>query len=326
MKNNPSNIVRRDFEEVKRNFERAYATGDYAAELMELATAVAHSVLAKCIDPQRKAAATNDKVSDSGFNPALVKVKRSIRKDFDTLNSTAAAVNAASRLTFSADGDIVREVINPAAEEAANKLIRECLDEGIDLVQEAACTLLELAAEHANGENWLDRPYSVRRLSKRVLIREDESVAFREEETVAIVETYRAIRRAVANSRAMRTDPRNGYSYLEEVYEDSDSGEEVTCYRRLDKYADLGGNVSTSFTGEDFGGAYTVDAQTVMDYNVALSRLNLTDRQATIIQYRMRGMGYKAIATRLGVHFTTVQKTMVRLRKHCEDIGFSTAK
>ena len=59
------------FETVKRNYETALASGkDSTQELTALATAVAYSVLNKCIDPQRKTAADRETVSDNGNNPA----------------------------------------------------------------------------------------------------------------------------------------------------------------------------------------------------------------------------------------------------------------
>ena len=62
---------RPDFEQVKRNYETALASGkDSTQELTALATAVAYSVLNKCIDPQRKTAADRETVSDNGYNPA----------------------------------------------------------------------------------------------------------------------------------------------------------------------------------------------------------------------------------------------------------------
>ena len=77
--NTPKTAERPDFEQVKRNYETALASGkDSTQELTALATAVAYSVLNKCIDPQRKTAADRETVSDNGYNPALVQLKRGI--------------------------------------------------------------------------------------------------------------------------------------------------------------------------------------------------------------------------------------------------------
>lgn len=96
------------FETVKRNYEAALASGkDTAQELTALATAVAYSVINKCIDPQRKTAAQRDTASNTGFNPAMVELKRGIAADLATLDNTRRTANAATATTYNADGDLV---------------------------------------------------------------------------------------------------------------------------------------------------------------------------------------------------------------------------
>ena len=170
--------------------------------------------------------------------------------------------------------------------------------------------ILEQAAEHASGENWLDSKYTARRLSRRVYIRLDDSAAYRDDETTPIQEVYREVRRAIQNSRAIATDPRNGYSYLEELTADGLD----TIYFRLQKYADLG--------GYNADGLYTTDRQSVADYETIIEKLELTDRQAQIVRLRMQGKGYKQIATYLGVTFQAVQNAMKKVQAKAEKIGF----
>ena len=299
------------FERLKRDFETAHANGkDYATPLYDLATAVAYSVINKCIDPQRKAAAERETVSNSGYNPAMIELKRGIGKDRRTLANTEYTTEHATRTTYNADGDRVTEIADRDANSALAKLVNETLTDGIDLVQTAACALLEQAAEHATAPEWLDSVYTVRRLSRRVYIKTEDSAAYREDNTTPIQEVYRAVRKAVQDSRATATDPRNGYSYIEELTADGLD----TIYYRLHKYADLGGYNSD--------GQYTTDRQSVIDYETIIERLNLTDRQAQIVRLRMQGKGYKQIATYLGIKSGAVQTTMMRLRNKCAALGF----
>lgn len=302
------------FEQVKRNYETALASGkDTSTELTALATAVAYSVINKCIDPQRKTAADRDTVSNSGYNPALVAVKRGIAADLATLDNTRRNADKATRTTYNADGDTVTEIADKDAENALAVLIGETLSDGIDLVQSAAVAILEQAADHANGGEWLDRPYTTRRLSKRVYIQSADSAAYKEVETTPIQEVYRAVRRAVQESRAMQTDPRNGYTYIEELTAD---GLE-TIYHRLQKWADLG--------GYDCNGNYTADPQTVTDYETIVARMELTDRQAQILRLRMQGKGYKAIATYLGVTQRAIAKTVAQVQAKATAAGLTPA-
>ena len=65
----------KDFEQVKRDFETALDSGkDYGPALLDLSTVFAYSVVNKCIDPQRKAAADRDSVSDNGQNLSLIHI------------------------------------------------------------------------------------------------------------------------------------------------------------------------------------------------------------------------------------------------------------
>lgn len=317
MNTNTTNTAksRPDFEQVKRNYETALASGkDSTQELTALATAVAYSVLNKCIDPQRKTAADRETVSDNGYNPALVQLKRGIAADLATLDNLRTATNKATRTAYNADGDLTTETVDKDAEKAVAALVGETLSDGIDLVNAAALAILEQAAEHADpAAPWLDTPYTTRRLSRRVYIRTEDSRAYRDETTTPIQEVYRAVRQAVQDSRATQTDPRNGYTYLEELTPD---GLE-TIYRRLCKFADLG--------GYDCNGLYNTDAQTVADYDALVEKLELTDRQAVIVRLRMQGKGNKAIATYLGVTYQAVQNTLAKIQRKAAKIGLTPA-
>lgn len=319
MENNNS-IKRGAFDALKRGYEIALASGaDTSAELTALAKAVANSVAKKCADPQGKTAGKQDAVSDSGYNPAIVALRRGINADCALLDSTRALADIAEKLSFGADGDAFNEIADGDAFKALHGdngngggLMSETLTDGADLVQTAALALLEQAAEHADGAEWLDRPYTVRRLSKKVYIQASDSAAYREVQTTPIQEVYRAVRRAINDSRAMQTDPRNGYTYLEDMTEDGND----TIYRRLRKWEDVG-------SADDCNGLYSADGQTVADYESTLAALNLTDRQAQIVHLRMQGKGYKAIATYLGITADGVKVQMRRLRDKCAALGFT---
>lgn len=306
--------VKKDtFETLKRNFEKAYKAGDYGKELQDLAAAVAASVLKKVIDPQRTTATERPAVSNSGVNPVMVDLRRGLFRDTHALQNAAADADAATAYHLDKDGYMVREVVDKDAAAALDAIMEETLTDGIDLAQEAALAILEQAAEHAAAAAWLDTPYNVRRLAKKVLIGLEDSAAYREEETTPMQEAYRAVRRAIQNSRAVQTDPRNGYIYIEDLTAD---GLE-TIYHRMGKHSDL--------AGRDCYGHYTAAMEDVKTVDDILAALGLTDRQASIVALRMRGYGYKAIASYLGVTQANINVTLYRLREKCEKIGFTPA-
>lgn len=301
--------------------------------LYQLSRVIAFSVLRKVIDPQRKAAADLETVSNSGYNPALVNLRRSIVSDTKTLVDLATATEKATHATYTADGDPVTLIADPTAEQAVAALIEETLGDGLDLVHAAAVALLEQAANHAAaGIGWTEKPYTVRKLSRRVYIQTADSAAWSDTETTPIQEAFKAVRREIQNSRALQTDPRNGYSYLEELTADPETGALDTLYIRMGKYADLGGYQTTdpiqtagAPAGIDNSGSdlYTVDAAAVDGYNRMIENLNMTPRQTEIVRLRMQGYGYKAIASKLGVKPGAVQTQIMRLRDKCKALGYT---
>lgn len=300
------------FEQVKRDFETAHASGgDYSSELLTLSQAIARSVVRKCLDPQRKTAGEQYKVSDNGINPAIDDLRRGIAADVHLLDLTAANADKATKTTFDENGDFVTVTADKDAEMALNALMGDTLSDGMDLVQTACAALLEQAAEHADGPGWLDRPYTMRKLSRRVYIRLEDSAAYKDEQTAPIQEVYRAVRRAIQDSRAIQVDPRNGYTYIEDVTIDGLD----TIYYRLQKYADLG--------GYNVNGNYTADMRTAADYDTILTHLNLTVRQAEVLRLRMQGRGFKAIATYLGVDVSNVKRTVKQIQKKAREIGLT---
>lgn len=282
----------------------------FTAVATDLATAVAFSVLRKCLDPQAK----SGKPSDSGCNPQLDEVKRSIYRDTNTLKNIDYSCKKAFVTVYNEDGDRQTKTADKDYRYAYNKLTRQTLGDGLDLVNTAIVSLLdECTKVDTTAENFLETVYTVRRLKKKVWIKVEDSVnGWETVETSPIREVYKAVRREVANNRSLNIDPSNGYMYLEDLTRDEESNEETVIYRRLNKYSDLAGNVT------DFNGAVkfeTVDSASVTDYDTMVEKLELTTRQAQILQLRMSGYGYIAIGTYLGVNEKSVRDVLKTVQK-----------
>ena len=303
----------KDFDTLKRDYETALASGkDSGPALLTLSAAVAHSVIRKLIDPQRKAAADRDSVSDSGCNPAMLSLRRGLTADVALLDNLTTAANAATVCKYNPDGDMTTATVDAAALDAVDALSGETLSDGIDLAQTAALAILEQAAEHATAPGWLDAPYTVRRLSRRVYVRLTDSAAWADVETTPIQEVYRAVRRAVQESRAVQTDPRNGYVYIEAMDERTTD----RLFYRAAKWADVGGT--------DSAGNYTGDYETLREMERLTARLVLTDRQAQVLRLRVQGHGDKAIATYLGVTYQAVAKVRKAIQDKARDAGLES--
>ena len=297
-----------------------------ADHLTDLATAVAYSVLRKVIDPTRKTATTTDRPSDSGLSPALVALRGDLTRDRAYLNRLDHAVNDSTRLTFNADGDMVFEVIDPALAKAATDLAGQTLGDGLDLVNDAALAILEETARQADRDPGmpvdLERAYTVRRLKRKVWIKTADSVnGWETVETTPIQEVFKAVRRSVQNSRHMQIDPRSGYTYLEDLAIDPETGDGSTIYRRLPKFADLGGHVC-DFNGKETV-ATTADRETVATTDRLVAAMGLTDREMTVLKYRLAGYGYKAIATAMGLTVDNAKRCGRRIRDKATAAGLT---
>lgn len=306
------------FETLLMNFCNEYRKDSNSARFTEvatdLATAVAFSVLRKCLDPQAK----SGKPSNSGCNPQLDEVKRSIYRDTNTLKNIDYSCKKAFMTVYNEDGDRQTKTADSDYRYAYNKLTQQTLGDGLDLVNTAIVSLLdECTKVDTTAENFLETVYTVRRLKKKVWIKVEDSVnGWETVETSPIREVYKAVRREVANNRSLNIDPSNGYMYLEDLTRDEESNEETIIYRRLNKYSDLAGNVT------DFNGAVkfeTVDSASVTDYDTMVEKLELTTRQAQILQLRMSGYGYIAIGTYLGVNEKSVRDVLKTVQKKASE-------
>lgn len=307
----------RNFTDLLRQYEKEYNNDKtsvaFSNVLDELATAVAYSVIKKCLDPQRKGR-KDGQVSNSGCNTQLDEVKRSIYRDKNTLANIDYSCKQAFVTVYNEDGDRQTKTKDSDYRYAYNKLSQQTLGDGLDIVHVAMVALLD-ESEKADRtkENFLENTYNVRRLKKKVWIKSEDSInGWETVETSPIKEVYKAVRREVANNRSLNIDPSNGYLYLEDLATDEESNEETTIYRRLNKFSDLAGNVT------DFNGAVkfeTVDANSVTDYDTMVEKLELTARQAKILELRMGGYGYVAIATYLGVNEKSVRDVLKTVQK-----------
>lgn len=303
-----------NFETLMTNFCDEYRKDSTSAKFTEvttdLATAVAYSVIRKCLDPQAK----SGKTSNSGCNPQLEEVKRSIYRDTNTLKNIDYSCKEAFTTVYNEDGDRQTKTKDSDYRYAYNKLTQQTLGDGLDLVNTAIVSLLdECTKVDITTGNFLETVYTVRKLKKKVWIKVSDSVnGWETVETSPIREVYKAVRREVANNRSLNIDPSNGYLYLEDLVRDEESNEEATVYRRLNKYTDLAGNVT------DFNGAVkfeTVDSGSAADYDKMTEALELTARQAQVLQLRMSGYGCVAIGTYLGVKEESVRSVLQTIQK-----------
>ena len=305
-----------DFNKLLKDFETAYAMGNYGNELMALSTAIAYSVLNKLLDPNRTTAGTPRKdgtmrdVSNNGNNSALLDVKRGLSADRRTLSETEYTIENSTKLAYNPDEDKWEEVTDDKSTAGyVHKIMSATLSDGSDILNETAMIILSLAQEHATEVNWMTKKYVVRGLDKRVYIRLSDSMAYRDEETTPLKEVHRHVCAYIRSTQSAKIDM-GKYLYIDG--EDPETLERI--YYRLKKYEDVG-------TETEYG--YSANEQTVIDTANLLEKLNLTARQAEIISLRVKGYGSKAIATYLRVSESNIKTQVRRIRERAEKFGFT---
>lgn len=299
----------------------------YEEALTDLATATVYCVVKKCIDPTRKG--DPEKGSDSGYSPAMVKIRRDITADRKTTDNINRLMNDTTYHTeYDKNGDPVSVCDDPDSEKVLPDLIHtDTIGDGYDLVNDCIVAILSEVGRQKDRDPEkpidLERSYTVNRLKRKIYIKKADSVGgYETVETTPIQEVFKAVRRCIENSRAIQTDPKNGYSYIEDLITSPD-GDPDTIYYRLPKYSDLGGYV-TDCNGRETN--YTVDSVTVETAEKLIEKLNLTKRQATILQLRLKGYGYKAIATYIGTSADNVKSQIKELRRKADKIGLTPEK
>lgn len=290
----------------------AYATDPTnATALTDLAKAVAYSVLKKCIETSQ--------------NLTLIKTRQSIARDLADLDRIAYATANAYETTYTADGDKRRTVKDKDLDKALTDLCKSSFGDGLDLVHDAVVAILTETAKQTDRDPDkavdLERPYTERRLKRKVWIKTADSVnGWETVETTPIQEIYKAVRRSIQNNRSLQTDPRNGYIYIEDISTDPETDTDTVIYRRFGKYADIGGYATDTNGKKTF---YTADPETVKDLDTLVDSLQLTAKQAKVLSLRQSGYGYKAIAAYLGVTQRAVAKTVKAIQDKAVAIGLT---
>lgn len=285
---------------------------EYDTALVTLSTAIAYSVLKKCIN------VSND--------TQLKAVRASLTRDIKNLAMIDYTAETAHKAGYTAEGDYKVETVDKDLHNRFNELTRETLGDGMDIMHTALVSIIEETnkAKERNGghlcDTFMTTPYTVRRLKRKVWIKTAESVnGWETVETTPIQETYKAVRRYIESQRAIKTNG-NGYTYLESVATDTESDTDTVIYRRFGKYADIGGEV------RDLNGkvtAYTTDTDTADKLDKIIADLNLTAKQMKVLMLRQSGYGYKAIATYLGVTQRAVAKTVKAIQDKAIKAGYT---
>ena len=316
------------FAELLRNYETAtrnrtpQTETEYTKTLQDLATACTYSVLKKLCNVGGYVDESTKTPTDTA--KAIRQLRQSIAQDKDNHNRLNYAINHSTELQYNKDGELKQVVTDKELYQSITKLIDYCIGDGIDLINTAVITILDETAKASDlTVDFMETPYTVRRLKRKVYIQDVNSLGgYETATTTPIQEVYKAIRRDIASNRTMQIAS-NKYTYISDILTDTESDTETAVYRRLPKYSGLAYEV-TDISGKVT--AITADIQTATDTDNIIAKMNLTAKETQVLQLRISGNGYKAIATYLGITVDNAKRCGHRIREKATAIGLTPTK
>lgn len=285
---------------------------EYNKALNNLSQLIVYSTLNKTIDPQRKKQNIQH-VSNSGYNAQIVALKNSLYHDITILDNIETSQNDSEKNILNSKGDVQKIISDKTLHDGFIKILDENITDAYDLVQTAKLEILEQCNSDLVDDTqlgFMEIPYTYKTLSKKVVIKKDDSKAQKEVVTTPIQQVYRKVSQYIRDNKSLQIDPRNMYTY---VALDDTTNADAKQYRRLEKFSDLGG-----YTTSDIFNCtplYTADNSTIDDIETLIEKLELTARQAQILDLRLKGYGNNAIASYLGVTLHAIEKNQQAIQK-----------
>lgn len=285
---------------------------EYNNALNSLSQMIVYSTLNKTIDPQRKKQNVQH-VSNSGYNTQIVALKNSLYHDITLLDNIETLQNDSEKNILNSKGDVQKIISDRTLHDGFIKILDENITDAYDLVQTAKLEILEQCNNALVDDTqlgFMEIPYTYTTLSKKVVIKKDDSKAQKEIVTTPIQQVYRKVSQYIRDNKSLQIDPHNMYTY---IALDDTANKDDKQYRRLEKFSDLGG-----YTTSDIFNCtplYTADNSTIDDIETLIEKLELTARQAQILSLRLKGYGDNSIATYLGVSQQAIQKNKKAIEK-----------
>lgn len=326
-----ANADRNGFAELLRTYENATRNRNgnadteskYTTALQDLATACTFSVLKKLCNVGGTVTEQTKSTTDTA--KTIRTLRQTLAKDLHDLDRLTYATENATAQEYNADGDLVTVIKDKDLYKASADLIGQCFSgDGLDLVNTAILTIMTETEKATDlSVDFMETPYTVRRLKRKVYIKESDTVnGYENATTTPIQEVYKAIRRDIESNRSMQIASHK-YTYISDIMTDTESDTETEVFRRLPKYSGL------AYEQTDISGkvtAITADSETVRTTDELIAQMNLTTKQAKVLQLRQSGYGYKAIATYLGVTQRAVAKTVQAIQTKALAIGLTPTK
>lgn len=316
-----------------------------------LAIAIAYSNLKTAIDPEARNASNKNEVSNSGTDKKLSAARTQLYIASLQLQNILAldTIKTEKKIVKRLDKKSGKFVIEVKPETEATKktgkeegealkalILNQTIDGiGLELVSEIAISLLENKRKYGSLEsdhfdNWLERDVTILKPKKTIFVHMDEKIEMEEKIVKPIQLAFRAGANFINRQRAVRD--RIADTVLLDMFMDGETedGEEIPAIVPEALQYVLRTEINYTSVGD------------VERVNAILEKLNLTEREAQILKWRLDGMNVfvlneetnkrekihidapsvEVMAAKLGISESTVKRAIASMCEKAEKNGF----
>lgn len=323
---NPFQLAITDFEKVM--VDRLNGIIDekqYGLTTVTSAKAITYSIIKRLIEVAQKTPKEGASYSEVSYDKTMENIRIGLIMDFARLDKVSYSDTVGTFAILDKNGNIKCKVSDSALNKAIDDNIKDSLSDGMDILNEVVIALLD---EVKKAENFsvgyffstvTDRKLKSGRVYAKNGKKKIEWISY---EITPIQRVYRKARAYIQNNKALKTLI-NGYSYLEGVSLDEDSGKAEQIFYRLNKYSTLCERV-VDFNGKEY--AIITSAEVVDEWDKVLAdfiaKTNIDQKYIDLIEMRKDKKTDVEIASAMGVSVRTVYNILDKLQAISVDNGY----
>ena len=297
----------------------------YGLTTITSAKAITYNLIKKLIEVAQKTPKEGASYSEVSYDKTMENIRIGLIMDFVRLDKVTYSDYNSTFAKLDKNGNIKCIVSDSTLNKAIDDNIKDSLSDGMDILDEVVVALLD---EVKKAENFsvgyffstvTDRKLKSGRVYAKNGKKEIEWISY---EITPIQRVYRKARAYIQSNKALKTLI-NGYSYLEGVSLDEDSGKAEQIFYRLNKYSTLCERV-VDFNGKEY--AVITSAEIVDEWDKVLAdfitKTNIDQKYIDLIEMRKDKKTDVEIASALGVSVRTVYNILDKLQVISVDNGY----
>ena len=297
----------------------------YGTATTTIAKAITYNLIKKLIEVAQKTPKDGTSYSNISYDKTMENIRIGLIMDFVRLDKVNYSDYNGTFAVLDKNGNIKCKVSDSALNKAIDDNIKDSLSDGMDILDEVVTALLE---EVRKAENFsvgyffstvTDRKLKSGKVYAKNGKKEIEWISY---EITPIQRVYRKARAYIQSNKALKTII-NGFSYIEGVSLDEDSGKAEQIFYRLNKYSTLCEKI-VDFNGKEY--AVITSAELVDEWDKVLadfiSKTNIDQKYIDLIEMRKDKNTLVDIGYKMGVTSKTVERMLTQLKKIAVDNGY----